>query len=260
MKKSILGLGSAAAIIAPIAGVVACDDDSKEKEKSLSEILASKIIVLETEKASAIDATLLTNIKNKIEEVYGLDLRKAHSLSVTSNKSGSTTFATISAVKTDTDAKKVYVTVMDPTEKKVVENLEIKVRTENAKELNTRRVKVIKDALNKNYDTAAKALDLATDVANGIDANAAYTIDEALISLKAKIKAASWSDATIDGWIDDSDVTLTIKKFGTTAAAASGDNTVDLSTAKKIELEIVSSTGEAADKITDTVSFNVKTT
>ena len=263
MKKTILGLGSAAAIIAPIAGVVACGtSDEKEKEKTLKEILASKVLVLKTADAALTDSALMAAIKKQLEMDYGLELKKAHMLNVTADKEGGTTFAAITA-DTDADAKMVYVTVKvnDAEAAEDAKNIEIKVRKETDKEYNARVVETLKKHLEMNHGETAKALNLALDISSGIGAANAYTTAEALVSLKAKIKAEMWATPTIDGLIDASDTTIEIKKFGDTAAATSGDNTIDLATAKKIEIEISSTKGEAADKAGPTmVSFYVKAT
>ena len=57
MKKTLLSLGSVAAVAAPIAGVVACSEDTKEK--SLNDVLTSKVLVLITKHAETANATLI---------------------------------------------------------------------------------------------------------------------------------------------------------------------------------------------------------
>ncbi len=263
MKKTILGLGSAAAIIAPIAGVVACGtSDEKEKEKTLKEILASKVLVLKSEDAALADSALLAAIKKQLEMDYGLELKKAHMLSVTADKSGGSTLAAIT-VTTDETAKMAYVTVKvnDEEAKDDAKNIEIKVRKETDKEYNARVVETLKKHLEMKHGETAKALDLALNVVNGISNASSYTTAKALVSLEAKIKAEMWATPAIDSLIDAATTTIEIKKFGDTAAEASGNNTIDLATAKKIEIEISSTKGEAADKAGPTmVSFYVKAT
>ena len=261
MKKSILGLGSAAAIIAPIAGVVACshDDDSKEKTKTVSEILTSKVLVLTDTEAALTNSALLDKIKMRFEMDYGLELKKAHMLTVTSQKDGAangTTFAAISVTK-DADAKMVYVKVM-ANDEEVAKDIEVKVRKETDTEKNQRIIDHFEKGFG-NYQKTADALDLTLLVSNGINAKNAYTNAEALVSLKAKITAATWSDNDFDALVADSKVKFTIKKYGSTDAASTGDNTVDISAATKIMLSISSEFGAAEDKVEKEFSFYIKT-
>ncbi len=260
MKKTILGLGSAAAIIAPIAGVVACGtSDEKEKEKTLKEILASKVLVLKTEDAALANAALMAAIKKQLEMDYGLELKKAHMLTVNSDKSDGTTLAAID-VTTDETAKKAYVTVQvnDEEAKDDAKNIEIKVRKETAKAYSERIVSTLKEHIEKAYKEDADALDLATDVVSGINNDSAYTNEEFIISLKAKLKVAAWSESFMNAWIDNA--TWELKKYGTTAAEASGtDNTVSLASATTVELEVSYGSGE--DKAgPEMISFKVKAT
>ena len=259
MKKTILGLGSAAAIIAPIAGVVACGDEEETKKETLKEILTSKVLVLKTEDAKLADAALLAAIKKQLEtvEYYGLKLQKAHMLTVNSDKSDGTTLAAID-VTTDETAKMVYVTVQvgDKEAAEDAKNIEIKVRKETPKAYHARVVDDLKKHLEMKYDTAEKALDLTKAVGSGVDSENAYTNAEFLTSLKNKLKAAPWTTPTIDGWIDNAE--WVVKKYDTTAAAGTGvDNTVNISTGKKVEIEVSSGTGDdkAGPKM---VSFYIK--
>ncbi len=256
MKKTILGLGSAAAIIAPIAGVVACGtSEEKAKEKTLKEILTSKVLVLTTEDSVKSNTALLSAIKAQLEKDYGLELKKAHMLTVHGDKNGGTTLGEISAT-TDANAIKAYVTVQvnDEAAKDDAKNIEIKVRKENDKEFNTRKVETLKEKLEMNYDTTEKPLILALNVVGGIDTADAYTTSEALVSLKVAMKDQVWATPVIDVWIT-SDVTIEIKKFGDTEATSSTtNNVVDLGNAKKIEIEI--SSGSSENKVGPTmVSF-----
>ena len=258
MKKTILGLGSAAAIIAPIAGVVACGtSDEKEKEKTLKEILASKVLVLKTEDAVLSNAALMAAIKKQLEMDYGLELKKAHMLTVNADKSNGTTLAAID-VTTDETAKKAYVTVKvnDEEAKDDAKNIEIKVRKETAKAYSERIVSTLKEHIEKTYKEDADALDLTKSVPSGVSVDNAYTNAKFVVSLKAKLKAAPWSESFMNDWIDNA--TWEVKKYGTTAAKATGiDNTVSLSSATTVELEVSYGSGE--DKAgPETISFKVK--
>lgn len=262
MKKSILGLGSAAAIIAPIAGVIACGDEEKAKEKTVKEILTYKVLVLASEDAVKTDTALIAAIKAKIIKDYGLQLKKAHMLTVNSDKSDGTTLVAITATKDD-EAKIVYVKV-EVDGKEIAKEIEVKVRKETNAEKNKRIVDILKEKLETNFTWTStsddKSLDLKLDVSNGISDASAYTTAKALTSLKDKIKAASWANAVIDGWIDDANVLITINKFDTTAAEKTANNTVDLSTAKKIEVTITAKFGSEDIKVEKTSTFYVKAT
>ncbi len=263
MKKTFLSLGSAAAILTPIVGVVACSETKKEEEKSISEKIkeafSSKIVLLNSVGASATGQTQANAIISWLEKEHALVLLKGHTLMVkaATDAEDSSTLAVITGT-TEATATKVFVTVKAG-ETKVVDSFEIKVRKKTDKENHDEQLMMAKKLVEMHSTSATKLIidisniNAISGVADAGTSNA-WTDQELSVGIALALNAKPGTDRVATPTQTGS-INIVVKEIqgssGDTLeaiATSNGENTFDLSSPKRVKIELTFGTGADLSK------------